>query len=104
MIENTIVVQLQKLCQRINDQLGSDKSYLLGRVKTVVDGAIQDPEQRRAVKDLIDTAFWQNSWPGDKGIVHREIELFGQTQGIKTLFPDSENAVPAGIENPYAKS
>lgn len=34
------------------------KNYLMGRTLTIIDGCISDPEQRKAIKDLVRDAFW----------------------------------------------
>lgn len=38
---------------------GHDISRLQGELLTVVDGAFADPEQRKAVKDLVSQTLWR---------------------------------------------
>lgn len=35
------------------------RSYLLGKVLTIIDASISDPEQRKALKDVIQHAFYE---------------------------------------------
>ncbi len=95
--------QLQELCRRVNMSLGDEKNTLLGKVKTIVDGAIADPQQRKAMKDLVDTAFWGDTYPGMKGSVYYEIEQFAKSHGIEVLFPQDQDAYPQEAENAYSK-
>jgi uncharacterized membrane protein YgaE (UPF0421/DUF939 family) len=43
------------------DMMVDNKKYLLGRVLTIIDASIQDTEQRKALKDIIQEAFWDSS-------------------------------------------
>jgi len=58
------VKQLRKGLQRFNEDLGqyinSDQRYKLGRVLTIIDASISDPEQRKAIKDLVNNEWWSN--------------------------------------------
>lgn len=53
---------LRPMLQEFNEQLGqyqnAEKRYLLGLVLTIIDAAIADPDQRKAIKDLINGAAW----------------------------------------------
>mgnify|MGYP006921283295 CR=1 FL=1 len=49
------VSQLKSL---IIQAMWDDKQYLLGRVLTIVDASIADQTQRKAMKDIIQDAFW----------------------------------------------
>ena len=49
---------LWKLRDTITSAMYDDKKYLLGRVLTIVEASITDPDQRKAVKDIIQEAFW----------------------------------------------
>lgn len=59
------VKPLQKTLQRFNEDLGqfinADQRYKLGRVLTIIDAAIADNEQRKAIKDLIQNEWWTSS-------------------------------------------
>jgi len=47
-----------KLRDVILDAMYDDKKYLIGRVLTIVEASITDAEQRKALKDIIQEAFW----------------------------------------------
>jgi|GEM_PF-5175995 len=51
---------LFRLRNHILDNWRDDKKYFLGRVLTIIDAAIQDKEQRKGIKDLINEAFWDS--------------------------------------------
>ena len=48
---------LQKVLRKFNEDLGiyinDDQRFKLGRVLTIIDAVIADPEQRKAIKDLV---------------------------------------------------
>lgn len=46
------------IVERVNDRV----EYFMGRVLTIVDAAISDPEQRKGLKDLIKGVAWEKSW------------------------------------------
>jgi hypothetical protein len=56
------VIQLRKCLKRFDENLGDyindDQRYKLGRVLTIIDASIQDTEQRKALKDLINNEWW----------------------------------------------
>jgi hypothetical protein len=58
---------LRKALQYFNEQLGEyineDQRYKLGRVLTIIDASIADPEQRKAMKNLVNNEWWS---PGNK--------------------------------------
>ncbi len=60
---------LRPMLQQFNEGLGvyiNDKErYLLGRVLTIIDASIADPEQRKAIKDLVNGEWWN---PGNRGM------------------------------------
>lgn len=56
------VKDLRKVLQHFNEDLGqyinSEERYKLGRVLTIIDAAISDQEQRKAIKDLVNNEWW----------------------------------------------
>ena len=61
------VSKLRKGFQRLNEDLGKfindDQRYKLGRVLTIIDASISDPEQRKAIKDLVNNEWWNSNKP-----------------------------------------
>ena len=59
------VKSLRKVLQRFNEDLGQyingEERYKLGRVLTIIDASIADPEQRKAIKDLINNEWWSGN-------------------------------------------
>lgn len=54
-----------KLMEHILSHRNNLQKLWLGRVLTIVDASIQDPEQRKAVKDLVKNAFYESEgWSG----------------------------------------
>lgn len=56
------VPSLRKVLQSFNEELGqyinADERFKLGRVLTIIDASIGDPEQRKAIKDLVQNEWW----------------------------------------------
>ena len=44
------------------NQIQELKNYLLGKVLTIVDASIADPEQRKALKDVVREAIWSKEY------------------------------------------
>ena len=61
-IDKVDVKPLRKALQKFNEDLGvyinDDLRFKLGRVLTIIDAAISDQEQRKAIKDLINNEWW----------------------------------------------
>ena len=49
---------LEKLLVQLDIMNYQKREYTLGRVLTIIDAAITDPEQRKGIKDLIKNAYW----------------------------------------------
>lgn len=63
---NTVTIKpLRKMLQRFNEDLGQyingEERFKLGRVLTIIDASIPDPEQRKAVKDLVNNEWWNSN-------------------------------------------
>jgi hypothetical protein len=50
------------LFHRIEDMKNGEKKFLLGNVLTVIDGLFADPQQRKAVKDIIEQLWYQRNY------------------------------------------
>lgn len=94
---------LQKVLQKFNEDLGryinDDQRYKLGRVLTIVDAAISDPEQRKAIKDLVNNEWWtrgDRNAPAD-GMLnpHTDLRAICQLFGFE-LYEENQLAVPMG--------
>lgn len=46
------------LFHNLEAKLGHNNDYFLGKVLTVIDAAIADTDQRKAIKDIIRPIFW----------------------------------------------
>jgi len=66
-LDNVEVVRLRKVLQQFNEDLGqyinAEERFKLGRVLTIVDASIADPEQRKAIKDLVNNEWWSAHRP-----------------------------------------
>lgn len=104
MSESAVQVEvLRKVLQRFNEKYGEviadTNRNRLGKILTIIDASLQDPEQRKAVKDII-----QNEWYGYNGAyppdfdVHIEIRKVTEALGFK-LYLESELAMPVNTLN-----
>lgn len=94
---------LQKVLRNFNENLGiyinDDQRFKLGRVLTIIDAAIADPEQRKAIKDLVNNEWWSR---GDRNMPvdgmanpHTDLRAICQLFGFE-LYEQNSLAVPAG--------
>jgi hypothetical protein len=65
---------LQELANQRSIQDYEHDKYKLGRILTVIDAAITDPEQRKATKDLVNT-IWYEQLGLNPGISTLEMHL-----------------------------
>lgn len=72
---------LQKLENIHNTRKYEDQQHTIGRILTVTDGMIADPEQRKAVKDLVRNAFYGNYAPAFDRNNSLEAQLFKHMTG-----------------------
>jgi hypothetical protein len=49
----------KRLVYIVHEEMDRIASVRLGRVLTIIDASIPDQEQRKAIKDLINTSYWQ---------------------------------------------
>lgn len=83
-----------------NNREWDSQKYKLGRLLTIVDGAIADPEQRKAIKDMV-----HDVWHGDQlpsGMPSEENLMFIAITG-EDLYKDDTLSKSAEYEpvNPY---
>ncbi len=97
------VRSLRKGLQRFNEDLGKlmndDARYKLGRVLTVIDAAFSDPEQRKAVKDLVQNNWWgggdtKAAYDG-MGDPHHDLRKLCEALGFDLY--DESGSVPASV-------
>lgn len=86
---NKLRKQFELLVQKLNGADYDRRTYLLGRVLTVTDAAIPDPAQRKAVKNLVEEAFWGDSAPGQTSWVEYPIVDLAKAYNIPELWSDS---------------
>jgi hypothetical protein len=68
------------LYYEVQKNMDSLKRYWIGRMLTIADGCISDLEQRKAVKDLINTSFWNEKEYWSK-YINDEFEKYAKTTG-----------------------
>ena len=75
---------LQELERQRNNAKNDSDSYKLGRILTVIDGVISDPEQRKAVKDLVQNIWYDNNSPISPFAMNNSLEaLLAKALGFK---------------------
>ena len=96
---------LRKLLQQFNEDLGqyinSEERFKLGRVLTIVDASIADPEQRKAIKDLVNNEWWNNDvrYTGTSMTnPHSDMRAICKVLGFE-LYPTSEFAEVPSMED-----
>jgi hypothetical protein len=89
--------KLQKLNGAIGDSIYQDRRRMVGRVLTVTDASITDPEQRKAVKDLVENAIYgENSLNpgGSLGLeIHNAIARLAASEGFELYNAEAVNEV-----------
>lgn len=90
------VKQLRPMLQNFNEELGrwvNDKERIkLGRVLTLIDASFNDPEQRKAVKDLVQDMWWSDHNQPSNGTMsspHTDIRGLTLALGFE-LYPKGE--------------
>lgn len=73
--KNKVRKGLQELANQRSAQDYEHNKYKLGRILTVIDAAITDPEQRKATKDLVNTIWYEQSGLNYPGISSLEMHL-----------------------------
>jgi len=97
------VKTLRPLLQNFNEELGvwvNDRDrFKLGRILTLIDASFSDPEQRKAVKDLVNNMWWGDvNAPTNSPMQNPHTDIRGLTLALGfELYGDSE---PAGLIAP----
>lgn len=56
-----------QLYSLVTDVILNLRSILMGKILTIIDASISDPEQRKGIKDLMRDAIWNNNdWEHDR--------------------------------------
>lgn len=113
---NTVTIRpLRKMLQQFNEDLGtyinSEGRFKLGRVLTIIDASIPDPEQRKAVKDLVQNEWWGSNGvrPSETAMInpHSDIRAICKALGFELYEQSTESPLPAPndewITKRYAK-
>lgn len=82
--DNNLKLNLRKLNDRTSTNIHNYKNYTVGRVLTVVDAAISDVEQRKAVKDLVTQAIWEGEYHTTG--IFEDITSLCQAEGYGDLY------------------
>lgn len=92
--------QLQKLSHAVNSHVQDYRHGTFGRVATIIEASVSDPEQRKSLKDLVSEAVYGPSyWNGIRG----EFDLISEANGFKLYDDLPGQLVEAKPENPYSK-
>lgn len=87
------VNKLRKVLQVFNEQYGvsvnDQDRHKLGKILTVIDASIPDPEQRKAVKDIINNDWWVGVQISAFD-VHSEIRKLTEALGFE-LYPETND-------------
>lgn len=93
------VEQLRPMLQDFNSELGqyinADQRYKLGRVLTVIDASIADPEQRRALKNIVEGIWWGNDNRVSETKMtspHTDIRAICRALGFE-LYPETDSSL-----------
>lgn len=79
---------LRLLDERIKESDYKNRKNTVGRILTITDAMVSDPEQRKALKDLILNAFWNAPYPTESDITW-ELKIFALAYNFK-LYPSAE--------------
>ena len=95
-----LVQPLRKVLQQFNEDLGEyinvEERFKLGRVLTIIDASISDPEQRKAIKDLVNNEWWNRDYRKTESSMtnpHSDIRGLCVALGFE-LYPPTENSLP----------
>lgn len=102
-VEPKLRRQLQKLANKMNDLNYQERRDLFGRIATIVEASISDPEQRKSIKDLVSNVVYSDGYA--KTQISWEFEQFAKAQGFE-LWDNTialENARTIEPMNPYTE-
>lgn len=102
------VTRLRPMLQNFNEELGrwvnDERRNKLGRILTIIDASFNDPEQRKAVKDLVNDMWWSdNSRPSNGTMSSPHTDIRGLTLALGfELYPESKTGpMLAGPSDTY---
>lgn len=75
----------------INDDVYNQRKHLIGKILTIVDASFGDPEQRKAVKDMVNDAFYGPSYWNKISDI---LKGFAKANGIEKLYDHETLATP----------
>lgn len=81
--------QVQVLAEKINEDVFNQRKHTIGKILTIVDASFSDPEQRKAVKDMVNDAFYGPSYWNS---ISDWITGFARSNGVENLY-DHETLV-----------
>ena len=61
-VDSKLEKQLDLLADRVNQNIYDQRKYMLGRILTIIEAVTNDPEQRKAIKDVIQDLYHQGSY------------------------------------------
>lgn len=64
-------------------------SFLSGKIKTIVDASIEDPQRRKAIKDLVHNAIWNEAYTRAMNWANFQ----DPSKGLASAFPFSHPTV-----------
>ncbi len=64
-VDSKLEKQLDLLAERVNTTIYNQRKYMLGRILTIIEAVTNDPEQRKAIKDVIQDLYHQGSYWND---------------------------------------
>lgn len=101
---------LRTLLQKFNEDLGTyinaEERFKLGRVLTIVDASIADPEQRKAIKDLINNEWWNGNARATEAQManpHSDLRAICEVLGFELYPPESTANLPLGDNLEWTK-
>lgn len=103
LIDKENISAVRKIIQAFNEDLGvyinDDDRHKLGKVLTIIDASISDPEQRKAIKDLINDSWWNKQYKyGTDRMVnpHSDLRAICQVLGFE-MYPDNYAAPEVSV-------
>ena len=93
--------QIRLLCRKMGVDNYERRQHLFGKMATIVEASISDPEQRKSIKDLVSNAIYADTHLDNHSY---QFELFAEAQGFK-LWNDEPHTLnmPTTAQNEYEK-
>lgn len=90
-VDSKLEKQLDLLAERVNTTIYNQRKYMLGRILTIIEAVTNDPEQRKAIKDVIQDLYHQGSYWND---ISWHFNQLRTANGIKPKKDSVLTAVP----------